>query len=73
MEIAVGDANGILAVPVIVNRRKLKCALDQIVNGIYLQDRQAPYRRGIQIMKATTRGFVPVRVNSHLIWDQIIS
>ena len=70
MEITVGDANGIHA---LIDRCKLKSALDQIVNGIYLQDRQAPYRRGIQIMKATTRGFVPVRVNSHLIWDQIIS
>ena len=31
MEIAVGNADGILAVPVIVNRRKLKGAFDQIV------------------------------------------
>ena len=57
MEIAVCDAHGIQA---LIDRCKLKSALDQIVNGIHLQDRQAPYRCGIQVVKATTRGFVPV-------------
>ena len=62
MEIAVGDANGILAVPVIVNRRKLKCAFDQIVDRIHLQDRQASNGCGIQVIESAIPRHVPVFV-----------
>ena len=62
MEIAVGNADGILAVPVIVNRRKLKCAFDQIVDRIHLQDRQASNGRGIQIIESAISRLVPVFV-----------